>query len=469
MTRDALLVVLLSCFLKHMNSAGIVRTGKERRTTRMNQNPSFSAGNVSFQSDENHQTRLFSKNLNLPTHFSRSTVSLEGVLPSYVQVVAGTATAGFSGENLLSTSAQLRAAMPWVDTNGNIYIPEDAGFRIRKVNQLGIITTFGGTGTGTTSGTAGPIDSVYFYIPYSIVGDTAGTFLYISDQYYVWKYVFATGIAFVFAGSGQGYIGDNGPATAAKLFTPKGLWLTTSGDLYIADCDNHAIRKVSSGNITTVAGFSGVDSFSGDHGPALAATLNNPLSVFMNTNGVLFIADSLNYRIRMVDTNQIISTFAGSGTASPFNGNNINAVVANINTPWDVKGDSLGNVYIADYDNCIIRMVDATSKTISTVFGLPGSCGFTPGISDRSSSIRNPMGLWLDSLSRIYFSDHNAIHRSVTEPLSYSTTFMRLIAGTSGTGFSGDGGPRPQLKSAHEFSGWTVTGMFIFLSKPAAE
>jgi hypothetical protein len=97
----------------------------------------------------------------------------------------------------------------------------------------------------------------------------------------------------------------------------------------------------------------------------------------VDTNGKFFIVDYGNYRIRLVETNSIISTFAGSGIFNPFNGDNIPALSANINLPRDVKGDTLGNIYIADHGNCIIRMVD-TRGIISTLFGTPGICGF-PG------------------------------------------------------------------------------------------
>jgi hypothetical protein len=105
------------------------------------------------------------------------------------------------------------------------------------------------------------------------VRDTAGTAFYISDQKYVWKYLISTNIVSAFAQSvslSTGFSGDNGPATSAQLWSPRGLWLSTSGSLFIADTNNHRIRNVDSFNsfITTVAGSGGTGSFSGDNGPA---------------------------------------------------------------------------------------------------------------------------------------------------------------------------------------------------------
>jgi hypothetical protein len=343
----------------------------------------------------------------------------------FMQLVAGTNTSGYSGDNSPATSARIKSVIPWVDTSGNIYIPDGENYRIRKVNSAGIITTFGGTGVGSSAGTSGPIGSTSFGQLWCIVGDTGGTALYISDLRYVWKYVFSTNVATVFAHGTNlalGFSGDNSLASVAQLYYPEGIWLTTSGDLYIADYGNHRIRKVSAGIITTVAG-SGCDSdctgsFSGDNGPATSATLNHPRSVYVASNSHFFIADLHNHRVRVVNANNIIITFAGSGSASPFNGDYIPKESTNLNGIQDVKGDSLGNIYITESNNCIIRVV--VIGIISTLFGTPGSCAFTPGTSSRSASIKSPFGICLDTLSRIYVSDTNSIHRSfsVSSPTS---------------------------------------------------
>jgi hypothetical protein len=247
---------------------------------------------------------------------------------------------------------------------------------------------------------------------------------------------------------------------------PNGLWLTTAGDLFIPDINVHRVRKVvgSSGIITTVAGSSSTGSYSGDSGAATSAGLDQPRGVYMDTTGKLFIADSNNARIRVVDTNGSITTFAGSGTASPFNGEGIDKLSANFK-PHDVKGDSLGNIYITDNANNIVRVID-TSGIISTLFG-SGTLGFTSGVASRLSSINAPNGLWLDSLGTVYFTDSNSIHSgiTVTSPTSQPSRqptgqptfspslpaispnlFMKLVAGTTSVGFSGDGGAATSAK-----------------------
>jgi sugar lactone lactonase YvrE len=342
----------------------------------------------------------------------------------FMQIVAGFNVAGFSGDlPVRATTAFLKARIPWVDASGNIFIPDEQNHRIRKVDTAGIITTFGGTGVDSTAGTAGPITSVLFHNPISMVGNFAGS-AWISDQWYVWKYSNVIGVpTTVVAGTTtKGFSGDVGPASLAQLNTPLGLWLTTSGVLYIADYFNHRIRKINTdGFIFTVAGSgtTGVNagSFTGDGGPAIVATLYGPKGCFMNTAGYLFIADADNNRIRVVNPNNIISTFAGSGVQSPFNGDNRPALSSNIYGPYDVKGDTTGNIYIADGGNCILRMVDISTGILSTLFGTPNSCGYTSGMATRDQVINNVEGIWIDTNSQsstIYFSDYNAIHRSVT-------------------------------------------------------
>jgi sugar lactone lactonase YvrE len=216
----------------------------------------------------------------------------------------------------------------------------------------------------------------------------------MSDQRCIWQYSFATDIISVIAGTNSnGFSGDNGPASLAQLSITQGLWLATSGVLYLADKGNNRIRMISTGIISTVAGSSGA-SFSGDNGPATAAYLSAPYSVYVSSVGKIFIADFGNNRVRVVDTNNIITTFAGNGQTT-FNGDNIPAVSAELNYPVDVKGDRLGNIFVALYGHFRIRIID-NSGIISTLIG-NGNSGFTSGLTLASTSsihAHNPSG-WI--------------------------------------------------------------------------
>jgi hypothetical protein len=309
-------------------------------------------------------------------------------------LVAGLATAAFGalGDNGPATSAQLNAPrLPWVDANGNIYIPDCNNYKIRKVSASGIIVTFAGIGTQGSALFTGPATSVNFYQPTSVVGDRAGTFLYISDEFYVWKYVFSTGIISVFAGTAsRGFTGDNGPASSACLNGPSGLWLTTSNDLFLVDKNNHAIRRIASsgGILSTVAGILGSDGYSGDGGPATAAKFSSPNGLYVDTNGKIFIADQGNNAIRVVFTNGTVNRFAGGGPGSPGGEfvDNVPALSGRLWRPSDVKGDSIGNIFIADHGNVKLRVVD-TNGIISTLFS---GVWF--------------VGMWIDTLSNLFIS-----------------------------------------------------------------
>jgi hypothetical protein len=353
----------------------------------------------------------------------RPSISLENVSPHlFMKLVAGQSSSGYGADENAATSVAIRAGGQWVDSNGIVYVTTLDYYRIRKIDTSGIIHLFGGTTSQSSSGTGGPINSVSFFSPYFIIGDASGNNLYMSDQYYVWKYSFNTGIISVYAGApgqARGWNNDNVQATTAQLYYPEGIWITTSDELYISDCLNHRVRKVaSSGIITTIVG-NGTASWSGDGHPAASATINRPYSVYLDTNGRLFIADQGNHRIRRVD-NSIIATFAGTGTGS-YNSDEIAATSAYLHSPTDVKGDSLGNIYLSEEGNPRIRMVD-TNGIIFTVFG-NGTPGFASGVSSRSSGISNSYGLWIDALGTVYFSDYNSVHRGIVlAPTSQPST-----------------------------------------------
>jgi sugar lactone lactonase YvrE len=330
----------------------------------------------------------------------------------FMKLVAGGSGTGSSGNGGQATSAGIAAQHGWVNSNGVIFFADSTNHRVRKIDQsTGIISIVAGTGGSSTAGVTGSTSTVIFKDPWGIAGDTSGN-LYISDSFYIWKYDLANNIVAVIAGTAtQGHSGNGGPAIAAQVQTPNGLWLTTAGVLYFADTDNQVVRSISAaGIINAVAGVLGGTSPLGNGGQATLADLDTPRGVFMNTNGYLFISTDNGLRIRMVNPSGIISTYAGNGVCCGFNGDNIQATNAQLNYARHVVGDSIGNIFIADRDNYRIRMVD-TSGIITTLFG-SGSPGFTSGTASRTSAINNPQGVFVDNSGNVYFSDQNSIHVS---------------------------------------------------------
>jgi hypothetical protein len=388
-----------------LNRSRLLRTNeKEIRTSNGLLSSALSINNIRLNSSE-----LLA--LKSPSKISHPSISLEAVSPNnFMQVVGGTGVGGYDDPGGPATSAKIHTYGLWVDNNGVLYITDDS--RINKIDTAGNLLSFAGSASQSTAGTSGPVSSISMYVPYSIVGDSAGTVLYFSDLFHVWKYTFSTNIASVYV-SGANFDGDGGPVGSAHVNQPQGLWLTTDNVLYIADSSNRRIRKVVSGIISTAAGSPCSSPCGGGTSvPALSATFNSPVGLFMDTNGYLYIADMLDNRVRRLSPGGIVANFAGSGTAAPFNGDNIDAGTANINSPRDVKGDSIGNIFITDHDNCLVRMV-STVGILSTLFGTPNSCGFSPGIASRISIIGSTFCMWVDSASTLYFTDYTSIHRRI--------------------------------------------------------
>jgi hypothetical protein len=212
---------------------------------------------------------------------------------------------GVLGDNGLATAATLSLPIGVaVASAGNLFIADSGNHRIRKVSAAtGIITTVAGTGEAGYSGDNGPATSARLNNPEKITLDSADN-LYIADtyNYRIRKVAAATGIITTVAGIGsRGYAGDNGPAIAAQLSWTEGIAVDSAGNLFIADSQNSRIRKVSAGTgiITTISGISGYG-FSGDNGPATAAKLFGPFEIAIDLQGNLFFCDTYNDRIRAI-------------------------------------------------------------------------------------------------------------------------------------------------------------------------
>jgi len=352
-----------------------------------------------------------------------------------IQTVAGTGTAGFTGEGALATQAELdEPSGVWVDASGNIFLTDSLNNRVREVTATnGFIQTIAGDGSG--DGDGGPATSGLLDAPFGVAVDGTGN-LFIADtaNSVIREVVAATGNITTVAGTfAAGFDGD-GLALNVDLNNPNGVFVDGSGDIFIADSQNNAIREVTNGNMTTVVGESDGE---------LTNVLNYPTAVFVDGSGNIFIADSGNNVIEkvaavVVEGTPALTVVAGTGTAG-FTGNGGPATNAELNAPSGVFIDSSGNIFIADSLNNVIREVVAATGNIETVAG-----NGTPGFSGdngpaTSAQLDYPIGVFVDSSENIFIADSN--NNAVREVLA-ATGNIRSVAGSSGNaGFSGDGGP----------------------------
>lgn len=232
-----------------------------------------------------------------------------------------------------------------------------------------------------------------------------------------------------------GFSGDGGAATSAQLNTPTGIALDASGNVYFADTMNNRIRKIdSNGIIVTVAG-NGVAGFGEDGGIATAAQLNNPRGIAVDTVGNLFVSDTQNHRIRKVNSSGIITTLAGSGTAG-YGGDGGAATAATINTPGGIAVDSSGNIYFADTKNHRIRRI-APNGIIATLAGTGVQNFGGDGGPAGGAMLNTPTGVAVDRVGQVYIADYaNYRIRRVD-----SNGVINTIAGNGSWGVGFDGGP----------------------------
>jgi uncharacterized repeat protein (TIGR02543 family) len=303
----------------------------------------------------------------------------------YIYTVAGTGAAGYSGDGGPATSAQLNHPNGVaLDAPGNLYIADQYNNIIRQVDHnTGAISTVAGNykkGAGY-SGDGGPATSAQLYNPNGVALDASGN-LYISDSSNcVIRFVdYATGIISTVAGSyalGPGYSGDGGPAINAQLFYPYGVALDAFSNIFIGDTSNSVIRFVdyATGIISTVAGSYALGpGYSGDGGPATGAQMYWPNGVALDAFSNIFIGDTSNSVIRYVDqATGIISTVAGNHALGPgYSGDGGPATGAQMDTPVVVALDALGNLYIGDQGNNVIRQV-ASATTYTVIYNGNGN------------------------------------------------------------------------------------------------
>lgn len=302
----------------------------------------------------------------------------------------------------------------------------------------GDIVTIAGTGTAGFSGDGGPAASADLADPRGVAD--SGTALYVADTQNHRVRLVDGGLIETVAGTGApGFVGNGETPTAAQLNDPHGLAVDAFGTVYVADRGNHAIRSFTlGGTLDTIAGTLGTAGTGGDGGPATSATLNGPTDVAVDLDGFVYVADRDNHRIRRIEPGSggLIETVVGTGTAG-FSGDGGPGNAAQLSSPTSVEVGPDGRIYIADEGNHRIRVWDVATDTVSTFAGT-GAPGFSgDGGPAAAAQLQAPGGLGADESGNVYFVDRG--NQRVRRVGGDGVIFT--VAGTGAAGYNGDGIP----------------------------
>jgi trimeric autotransporter adhesin len=329
-----------------------------------------------------------------------------------ITTVAGNGDSGYSVDGGLAISSSL--LNPYdvaVDAQGNVYIADTYSFRIRKVTLDGVIHTIAGNGEFGFTGDGGPGEQASIGYISQIAVDPAGN-VYMGD--YSWnriRKVSPEGIISTVVGGDQvGFSGDGGPASEAQTFGPLGVALDATGNLYFSDYYNQRIRKIdTNGIITTIAGNGNLFTSGPDNIQGTESAVWNPYGISADAQGNVYVAETGSNKVRKIDTDGIITTFAGSSNQADFSGDGGLAVDAVLGYPYDVAAGAQGEVYIADGGNARIREV-SSNGIITTIAG-NGSPDYSGDGGQALDAGMAPFGMGLSPNGGLYFVDNQRIRK----------------------------------------------------------
>jgi streptogramin lyase len=367
-----------------------------------------------------------------------------------IQTVAGTGDSGWDGDGAAAYAACLNEPKSLaIDAEGNLFIADSENHVVRKIDRKTccIRTVAGriqGVESGAKSDSPAPVAEEVDGDPFAESGTV--------NLHAVTQQTDLSGtVRYVVTGTAPAtrFSGDGGPAEQALLNFPTAVVVDQGGHLYIADTLNHRVRRVDAetGVITTVAGL-GRPRCSGDGGLAVEAGLNEPAALALSDEGVLYIADQSNNRVRAVDlTTGVVCTVAGTGTAA-YNGDGVVATETGLAGPCGLALASDGTLFIADSFNGRIRAVDPVTGLIRTVVGDGGEYRYQGPDEPPSSSLSRPSGITLDEEGNLFFTDSD---NHLVRRWDRITGRIERVAGVGVAAYGGDGGAALEAGLSYPF------------------
>jgi sugar lactone lactonase YvrE len=367
-----------------------------------------------------------------------------------IRTVAGNGEPGCTGDGGPSMQGCLNEPKGvTIDCHGNVYVADSENHLVRKVDRAtGILSTVAGTFGGEHMHAAVQQDAPVSLTDEDPLADDAGErsptkftqHADVSGTVRYWTNHTAT--------SSKRYGGDGGPAVSAHLNFPTAVVVDREGNLYIADTMNHRVRMVDSetGIMSTVAG-TGQARFSGDGGPANQAALNEPAALAIDDEGRLYIADQSNHRVRMVDLKTgVIQTIAGNGIAT-YDGDGKRAIEIALAGP---SGLALvaDRLYVADTFNGRVRCIELSSGLMTTVAGDGGVYRYESPSDAPSASLSRPTGIALDYEGHLFLTDSD---NHVIRQWDWESGVGFCVAGQGVPSYSGDGGVAREASLCYPF------------------
>jgi len=291
-----------------------------------------------------------------------------------VSTLAGTAAVSGSADGTGSAASFNGPLGVAVDASGDAYVADSSNGTIRKVTSGGVVDTLAGA-AGVFGSADGMGPAAQFSGPTGVAVDAWGNAYVADSNNHTIRKITSLGVVSTLAGTAGAQGSADGVGAAAQFFVPRGVAVDNAGNVYVAEWFNGTIRKITPGGVvSTLAGTAGLWGWADGAGPA--ARFNCPVGVAVDAAGNVYVADPANHNIRKVTTAGVVSTLAGTAWASG-SADGV-GLVAQFNSPEGLAVDASGNVYVADTGNCLIRKI-TPAGVVSTVAGMPGADGFRPG------------------------------------------------------------------------------------------